>query len=399
MIVNLGNLKAVQQKKQNANQTIQKNFILLFMIYFIHKQIHPKIITYSICYIRTKNIKDLLNELCEGVKLLEYRINILHKKLNVNVCFLIGRVLVFRSRGILSFRSSQKAKKPQFKLLRKKIEQSKNQFFFRSLKYQRNNNFISKKEFQMFKETNKDYYLILIQVFCIIMKQFHANNFAILQKPIMHQMQFYKPYKQLKVSNREFININRIFCQQLIQKKHQKIKPIYQELIQNFKLSKQQVMKMILILINKHLNMLSYQIKCTSRIITEQINNIRNKQAKLQELHTLVISKDWDCRKIELHLKMHLVWQDHKQQERQEIYSVEVKKTEIIMENFRSAIGLKIKETKVVWEGEDVQLKREEKKDQTGLDIQSINEIVSVVVITLKKIEKIQNSIIRFTHS
>ena len=35
-----------------------------------------------------------------------------------------------------------------------------------------------------------------------------------------------------------------------------------------------------------------------------------------------------------------------------EVYSSEVKKTEILMENFRRAIGLRIKETKEVWEGE-----------------------------------------------
>ncbi|CAD8205806.1 unnamed protein product [Paramecium pentaurelia] len=87
---------------------------------------------------------------------------------------------------------------------------------------------------------------------------------------------------------------------------------------------------------------------------------------------------------------MHLVWQDHKQKERQEIYSAEVKKTEIIMENFRSTIGLRIKETKVVWKGEDVLLKREEKNDQTDSISCSNNS---------QKIEKIQNSIIRFTHS
>ena len=43
-----------------------------------------------------------------------------------------------------------------------------------------------------------------------------------------------------------------------------------------------------------------------------------------------------------------------------EVYSSEVKKTEILMENFRRAIGLRIKETKEVWEGEVVELKPEE---------------------------------------
>lgn len=35
-----------------------------------------------------------------------------------------------------------------------------------------------------------------------------------------------------------------------------------------------------------------------------------------------------------------------------EVFSSEVKKTEVLMENFRRAIGLRIKETKEVWEGE-----------------------------------------------
>ena len=38
----------------------------------------------------------------------------------------------------------------------------------------------------------------------------------------------------------------------------------------------------------------------------------------------------------------------------------EIKKTEVLMENFRRAIGLRIKETKEVWEGEVVELKTEE---------------------------------------
>ena len=35
-----------------------------------------------------------------------------------------------------------------------------------------------------------------------------------------------------------------------------------------------------------------------------------------------------------------------------EVYSTEIKKTEVLMENFRRAIGLRIKETKEVYEGE-----------------------------------------------
>lgn len=35
-----------------------------------------------------------------------------------------------------------------------------------------------------------------------------------------------------------------------------------------------------------------------------------------------------------------------------EVYSSEIKKTEVLMENFRRAIGLRIRETKEVYEGE-----------------------------------------------
>ena len=45
-----------------------------------------------------------------------------------------------------------------------------------------------------------------------------------------------------------------------------------------------------------------------------------------------------------------------------EVYSTEVKKTEILMENFRRSIGLKIKETKEVYEGEVTELKTVEKE-------------------------------------
>lgn len=61
-----------------------------------------------------------------------------------------------------------------------------------------------------------------------------------------------------------------------------------------------------------------------------------------------------------------------------EVYSSEVKKTEILMENFRRAIGLRIKETKEVWEGEVAELKTEEKEDGQN------NKIVTSVVVTLK---------------
>lgn len=43
-----------------------------------------------------------------------------------------------------------------------------------------------------------------------------------------------------------------------------------------------------------------------------------------------------------------------------EVYSSEVKKTEILMENFRRAIGIRIKEVKEVWEGEVTEISPQE---------------------------------------
>jgi RuvB-like protein 1 (pontin 52) len=49
-----------------------------------------------------------------------------------------------------------------------------------------------------------------------------------------------------------------------------------------------------------------------------------------------------------------------------EVYSTEVKKTEILMENCRRAIGIRIKETKEVYEGEVTELTPEERPDPNG---------------------------------
>lgn len=49
-----------------------------------------------------------------------------------------------------------------------------------------------------------------------------------------------------------------------------------------------------------------------------------------------------------------------------ELYSVEVKKTEALMENFRKSIGLRIKETKEVYEGEVTELTPEESENPLG---------------------------------
>jgi RuvB-like protein 1 (pontin 52) len=63
-----------------------------------------------------------------------------------------------------------------------------------------------------------------------------------------------------------------------------------------------------------------------------------------------------------------------------EVYSAEVKKTEILMENCRRAIGLRIKETKEVYEGEVTELIPEEKPDPTGAGVR----VVSSVTVSLK---------------
>ncbi len=63
-----------------------------------------------------------------------------------------------------------------------------------------------------------------------------------------------------------------------------------------------------------------------------------------------------------------------------EVYSTEVKKTEILMENFRRAIGLRIKETKEVWEGEVTEITPEEVEDPHG----GYGKVVQSVVVALK---------------
>merc|ERR1712167_512777 len=63
-----------------------------------------------------------------------------------------------------------------------------------------------------------------------------------------------------------------------------------------------------------------------------------------------------------------------------EVYSTEVKKTEVLMENFRRAIGLRIKETKEVYEGEVTELTPEEAENPLG----GYGKTVSHVVIGLR---------------
>merc|ERR1712054_119722 len=63
-----------------------------------------------------------------------------------------------------------------------------------------------------------------------------------------------------------------------------------------------------------------------------------------------------------------------------EVYSSEVKKTEILMENFRRAFGLRIKETKEVYEGEVTELTPEEAENPLG----GYGKTIANVVIGLK---------------
>ncbi|BAF20945.2 Os07g0178900 [Oryza sativa Japonica Group] len=66
-----------------------------------------------------------------------------------------------------------------------------------------------------------------------------------------------------------------------------------------------------------------------------------------------------------------------------EVYSSEVKKTEVLMENFRRAIGLRIKENKEVYEGEVTELSPEEAESTTG----GYGKSISHVIIGLKTVK------------
>ncbi|KAJ2903885.1 hypothetical protein MKZ38_009171 [Zalerion maritima] len=63
-----------------------------------------------------------------------------------------------------------------------------------------------------------------------------------------------------------------------------------------------------------------------------------------------------------------------------EIYSAEVKKTEVLMENFRRSIGLKVRETKEVYEGEVTELTPEEAENPLG----GYGKTISTLLIGLK---------------
>ncbi|KAJ2582910.1 RuvB ATP-dependent DNA helicase pontin, partial [Coemansia sp. RSA 1804] len=63
-----------------------------------------------------------------------------------------------------------------------------------------------------------------------------------------------------------------------------------------------------------------------------------------------------------------------------EVYSSEVKKTEVLMESFRRAISLRVKETKEVYEGEVTEITPEETENPLG----GYGKTVANVVIGLK---------------
>ncbi|XP_031627901.1 ruvB-like helicase 1 [Contarinia nasturtii] len=65
-----------------------------------------------------------------------------------------------------------------------------------------------------------------------------------------------------------------------------------------------------------------------------------------------------------------------------EVYSSEIKKTEVLMENFRRSIGLRIRETKEVYEGEVTELTPQETEHPTMLS--SYGKTISNVTIGLK---------------
>ena len=62
-----------------------------------------------------------------------------------------------------------------------------------------------------------------------------------------------------------------------------------------------------------------------------------------------------------------------------EVYSMEVKKTEVLFENFRRAIGIKIRENKEIYEGEVIELTPVEAPNTSASSVS-----ISHVMITLK---------------
>ena len=63
-----------------------------------------------------------------------------------------------------------------------------------------------------------------------------------------------------------------------------------------------------------------------------------------------------------------------------EVYSAEIKKTEVLMENFRRAIGLRVRETKEIYEGEVLEMTVEEAENPLG----GYGKTIAHVIIGLK---------------
>lgn len=63
-----------------------------------------------------------------------------------------------------------------------------------------------------------------------------------------------------------------------------------------------------------------------------------------------------------------------------EVFSSEIKKTEVLMENFRRSIGLRIRETKEVYEGEVIELTPVETENPMG----GFGKTISNVIVGLK---------------
>lgn len=66
-----------------------------------------------------------------------------------------------------------------------------------------------------------------------------------------------------------------------------------------------------------------------------------------------------------------------------EVYSTEIKKTEVLMENFRRAIGLRVKETKEIYEGEIIEMNVEETENPLG----GYGKTIAHVIVGLKTIK------------
>lgn len=69
-----------------------------------------------------------------------------------------------------------------------------------------------------------------------------------------------------------------------------------------------------------------------------------------------------------------------------EVYSTEIKKTEVLMENFRRAIGLRIKEVKEVYEGEVTELSPVETENPMGGEFFRSSAEIGMFVVLLSDI-------------